>query len=710
MPGKQNTIDLGIGADLTNLSRDLARMSGLTEKEASKAVKRLDRQIKRAEKASKQSARKAAKEWEDAFNQVPFGSVIQNAIANPLTAAATAAVAAGGALWKFSNDLSVAVDNANLMAAQTGLSVETIGQLEYALGGAGVQVDQFKGSLAAFNQVLHDSPDKIEALGVDLSDVRTTDEALTRTIRALGRIENAGDRSAAAMKIFGAEGAALATVMDGVAADLDRGADMAERWYGEDAQAASAAMDVAMRDLQTSIRAVSDTLAMEAIPHIAEFAELVDGIVGPVLQVRDAIGSVTKYVNVARYEWMALQRVMEAVAGTDDAFDAMVADGERAAQQTSDVVAAALAMDRRRRQREAEEREALAEQAAAEELKRQERAAQEWSRLRERELAEDERAAAAAAAAELRAAEDLARELANIRQQTAREGAADSVLFDLDEESRALEALKAELQAVEDIATVEARLLQLQEQRAARVQEISQAEALAAEQAAADMRKATEELARLDEMREQAAIEQWLTQLRGGINMVTGSLGLVSQVADVVGDVAEVIEANGEAQQKAALTAFRAQQAGAVAAIGISAAEAVMKAAAQYPPGTPLSGALAASIGLIGALSAAQIGAVLAQKPPTFHSGGIAPGSSLAPDEVYRATRNEGQVGVVTPQGLNALNRGESIGGEIVVVHQYQHRSFGAFVQDNAEIPNAPLRKAIRTAPRGRVGRRSRRK
>ena len=83
-----------------------------------------------------------------------------------------------------------------------------------------------------------------------------------------------------------------------------------------------------------------------------------------------------------------------------------------------------------------------------------------------------------------------------------------------------------------------------------------------------------------------------------------------------------------------------------------------------------------------------------------------------APDEVQiNALKGEG---VLTPtgvesiggeEGLAAANRGESMGGQIVVVHQYQHRTFNAFIQDNLKIHNSPLRNALAAQ---RVGHRER--
>ncbi|MCP4744356.1 MAG: hypothetical protein GY871_19330, partial [Actinomycetales bacterium] len=56
--------------------------------------------------------------------------------------------------------------------------------------------------------------------------------------------------------------------------------------------------------------------------------------------------------------------------------------------------------------------------------------------------------------------------------------------------------------------------------------------------------------------------------------------------------------------------------------------------------------------------------------------------------------------------GVNALNRGDSVGGRVVVVQQYKHRVFDAIVQDSARMPGSSLRKATKRGDR--VGHRNR--
>ena len=161
-----------------------------------------------------------------------------------------------------------------------------------------------------------------------------------------------------------------------------------------------------------------------------------------------------------------------------------------------------------------------------------------------------------------------------------------------------------------------------------------------------------------------------------------------------------------EAQKRAAKTAFAISQSAGIAQITITTAQAVMQALASLP--VPF-GAIAA--GAAAATGAAQLATVMSAPAPSFHTGGGIGNASMAPDEVnIRAKSGEGVLSsrgmdaIGGRDGLRAANRGQRRGEEIVVVQKYQHRSFGAFAEDNVRMTNSPIRKAIKR--RRRVGHR----
>lgn len=179
-----------------------------------------------------------------------------------------------------------------------------------------------------------------------------------------------------------------------------------------------------------------------------------------------------------------------------------------------------------------------------------------------------------------------------------------------------------------------------------------------------------------------------------GVALADSLGGAASAIGDLVGGLAT----EGSA---AATAAIVIQKAAAIVSVTISTAQAVMQALATLGP---IAGPIAA--GAITATGVAQA-ALIAAQPESFHTGGI-----IAPDErLINARPGEG---VLTSQGVQAaggaagvaaMNRGGSPAQSIVVVQQYQHRVFDAFVADNMARAGSPLGRAVRRGQR--VGRAS---
>ena len=176
----------------------------------------------------------------------------------------------------------------------------------------------------------------------------------------------------------------------------------------------------------------------------------------------------------------------------------------------------------------------------------------------------------------------------------------------------------------------------------------------------------------------------------------------------MISQLMDEMHAAGLAKNKKLATAmFYVEKAMKLAQIAITTPR-IAIAAIEPPPigygNNPLGWAMFAATAALGVTQAA----IVASQKPQFHQGGMV----TAPDEVQiNALKGEG---VLTPtgvesiggeEGLAAANRGESMGGQIVVVHQYQHRTFNAFIQDNLKIHNSPLRNALAAQ---RVGHRER--
>ena len=166
-----------------------------------------------------------------------------------------------------------------------------------------------------------------------------------------------------------------------------------------------------------------------------------------------------------------------------------------------------------------------------------------------------------------------------------------------------------------------------------------------------------------------------------------------------------LLTARIEAQRKGAQRAFKAQQAGAIAQIGMDTAVAIVKTMSQF--GFPL-GLIPA--GMMGAMGGLQVATVMRQAPPSFHTGGMV--SDVTNDEAnIRVLRSEAilnptAVSTLGREGVNSLNQGQGMAPQMVVV-QYRNRVLDVTLQDVSRRPG-PLRSAL--AQRNKLGHSNRRR
>lgn len=204
-------------------------------------------------------------------------------------------------------------------------------------------------------------------------------------------------------------------------------------------------------------------------------------------------------------------------------------------------------------------------------------------------------------------------------------------------------------------------------------------------------------------------VQQELEAQQAIVDGLDMALGYTASLEQQAAEWSAKLSDEGAAQNlEAAKFAFNVSKAAALSSVAIETALAVMKITSQAGVFAPPL--VAATLALGGSQAA-----LIASEQPSFHAGGlIGHGGALNPDE-RNITARAGE-GVVSQagmarlgaDGLDALNRGTGGGSQIIVTQQYQHRAFGAMVQRDIQLPNSPLRKALRGT--GRVGHKSRSK
>lgn len=664
----RETVSLKYRADIADLKRELAQIPGISAKQARQMAKELEVGLKKAERAAARAAAKSKRSFNDMARTAQSAGLA-------IAGAATAVVAFGQHLADLQNELSDA-------SARTGIATDTLAGLRLAAEGSGLAFSSLEKGLDRLPKQMLDAAngvgtakDAFARLGVDVTDtegnLRDANDVFDETIAALGGIENDALKAATAAEIFGQK-AGPGFIQSGAIDALDDYVSLS-REFGLDTGPAAAK---AAADFQRNVALLKDVGARQ----FQEVAASIGGAggIGDLLKV--ATGGLLVFGSVAesvmsgfservgmvvdgpvralalalKGEYTEALRVFRDTAGTTlegvarivatpamilkDAVDGAkegLADMGRLTEQLEGAAAGTPG----RRAGGAPTASTAPAAAGADTVGTAKEEVDErikaFNRLRENQ----------AAAAEARLSEVEQVELAYRRQTEIIEA-----------------ALDADVQADE----LRAAMHEADKERALRLGEIRDAEHKA-------------EMARLKEQQEAtiAASSEALDSLSG----------LAAQSAMMMA------EASAEGTQRAAGVVFGVSKALALASIPLKVAEGIATAAALPPPADAIKAAAVIATG------ATQAAAIASAKPPTFDRGGII--NSGTGDQVMasvlpgEAVLNRAATARLGTDGVNALNRGGSATGPIVVEMRYGHRVFDRFVQDNIAGPT-PLGRALR--------------
>lgn len=154
---------------------------------------------------------------ESAVNFEAWGQAVvvaAEAAAAAVAAVSAAVVAAGAALVNTTMEASQFADEVMTMSSVTGISTDTLQEMEYASELLDVSTDTMTGSMTKLIRSMSSAQDGTGAtaeafaqLGISVTDsegnLRDSEEVFWDAIDALGQIENETERDAAAMSIFG---------------------------------------------------------------------------------------------------------------------------------------------------------------------------------------------------------------------------------------------------------------------------------------------------------------------------------------------------------------------------------------------------------------------------------------------------------------------------------------------------------------------------
>jgi hypothetical protein len=661
MAGSSRTVELKYKADISSLKENLAKIPGLTEKEAKAMVKSLDRNLQKAEKAAKRAAKNSRKEWQK------FGNTLGK-VAKGVAGAATA-----WAVWnqKLADNKNELLD----MSTRTGISAEVLAGLRMAAEGSGQEFGNLSRVLAKVPKLMGDADRGVKLaveafadLGVNTHDamgeLRSGDDVIRDTMKALGDIEDPTLRAVRASDLFGASGTKLLQALGDPAAldtfiaaaaefgvDVGPGAaDAANRWQRE------------MAGLKTAMWGAGDAIG-ESMGQSGAAGVINDLAAGIVYLGTTAGGVMDNMTKAFGASFTVLEALWLGVSGhvgeARKLFDELA---EKASSDPMESVASIL--DR-----------------AATKMGRYQAAQKKIIASASSEgdggaFTKDKEGAEGAATA----VKDLTKQindLAGLRRQMSAE------TFTAEE---AINNLFIErILAINKIAALTGETAEVAAARSEAVAEADQAEHVL-KMSAMDEQfsawSANQDALQDGHDEELARIAERKAKVTAGAREAFAGIGEA---------LAAAADLQSEAQGVAAQRLFILSKGAAMGEIAINTAVAITKALAQLGP---IGGPLAAAG--IGASGAAQAAVVASQEMPSFHMGGVIGGKGDG--QVISALRGEAvltrqAVSNIGAGGVNALNSGQGLGGGSMPLPVYKH--FDRFARDEVR-RGGELRRAIR--------------
>lgn len=681
-------VKISYTADTTDLEKGVERAQKATAdlgKSSRETAKELDKQEKETRDVAKES--KAAA---DAMKKTAAAG----------SALAAAVAVAAKATFELANAASVMVDDMNILSRRVGLSQETLLALGDAASRGGSGLEQMEAGLAAFvlrageaHRLGGASAKVFEDFGISIEDssgnLRDMDAILADTLDAIGNLDSETEQAAAAAALFGARGSEIAAALGNSSEALTEGrirtAELSAAF--DNAQGASAEMDLAMQDLKIATDQATLAFGAGLTPEVAETISLMSQLIVTLAEASEEVTGITKafgqFTGLGQIEEARKAAVTLASALEDDA-DAMAgfaAEIDAAGDELDTLSEVAEGVKAVRKEfKKADAEKAIREQEKA--LKDQAAAAEKLQDIIDK-TSDPHKQIVQELEKQLELIDELEARTGDVQQADAARAAA---LRQFTEEQAALEAKAAEESekaALEELDRMLEDLDQIREANQANIDARREAEMLAQEEAAqrnADFQTATisaaqdtlaaismlaqaaqdERLANAEalQMELDRLAEEGMSQFRADINERTDlsreeKKQAIKAERERLSEEKKVLRERIKAEKKAAREAFIANKIAALLQITVNTAVAITQAVAQLGP---IAGAIAGvGIGILGAVQAG----IVARQQPTFHQGGIVTADLLPGEAVLDRSTTE-RLGA---EGIRDLQAGGDGGG-----------------------------------------------
>ena len=270
------------------------------------------------------------------------------ALVGSLGAVVTGLVSASMSTAQTAKDLEV-------MSQTTGLTVEQLQELSYASAALGIEEDEVQDKMKDLTSAMREARDgsedaqqAFEKLGVSITErngeLRNAGDVFFDVVDSLGRIENATERDALAMQIFGEEAQKLNPIIEAGSGTINALAQEANNLgYVMDGNTVESfsELDTAFQKFQKQADAVKNSFASALLPVLTALFNAISSIPAPVLQTMVVlVGMVTTVLTVVK----AIKEMSSTVSSVKSFFDTFDKSSLKTTAIVLGVVAALIAL------------------------------------------------------------------------------------------------------------------------------------------------------------------------------------------------------------------------------------------------------------------------------------------------------------------------------------------------------------------------------
>lgn len=257
-----------------------------------------------------------------------------------IAAAVTAVIKVLGEMHKMTLEAAAQVDELITTSMTTGLTTQTLQEMEYASNLIDVSVDTISGSLRKLTTNMKNANDgnstmaaSFARLGVSITDtngnLRSSEEVFYEIIDVLGQYENETERDAIAMELFGKSAQDLnPLIIQGSDALREYAQEAANVGYilSEDEVAALGAVDDAYQRVGLTVEALKNQIAADFAPASKSAMELFANVVQTAGEWLERSGLIENLASMISSLFSILENVRQLVTdlpGLGTAFDAV---------------------------------------------------------------------------------------------------------------------------------------------------------------------------------------------------------------------------------------------------------------------------------------------------------------------------------------------------------------------------------------------------